>query len=168
MSDKLHTKIMKATGPHQNPSNLFPIGYCIEPPREVLKYAIKEGYRIGGYRQAGQIRSFGDGLVIRGTDMEPIVFGLSITAKLEEIPFSKHKLERDKMTEEYLKLAFSDSSGNLKLFDGEHYISIFEAEKEILTLEDELIMSAAKELVETFKSEPVTNDYLIYLSKLYR
>ncbi len=161
----MQTKIIKSIGSNSNPRNLTTIGYCVESPQEVLKYVLEEGYRIGGYRQAGETRPFGDGLVIRGADMEPIDFGLDVTCKLEQIPFSEYDLKLDKVTEENLQWMFGNRGGNLQVYRDEEYQNLFRVKQELLRPEDDIIMATAKEFVETVKGQPVTLDYLISLSK---
>ncbi len=161
----MHTKIIKSIGPHSNPDNLTTIGYCIESPKDVLIYALNQGYRIGGYRQAGQTRAFGEGLVIRGTDMEPLDFGLDIKGKLEDIPFSEYNLKLDEVTEQNIELMFGNIGKNLHMFRNGKYQSLFQVKQEFLKPQDKLVMSAAREFVETIKGYSVTLNYLTSLSK---
>ena len=161
----MHTKVIKSIGPNSNSRNLTTIGYCIEPPQEVLKYVLEQGYGIGGYRQAGETRPLGEGLVIRGTDMEPVDFGLDVTGKLEQIPFSEYNLRLDEVTEQNLRWMFRSKNGNLQVYRGEEYQNLFRVKQELLKPEDEIVMSAAREFIETIKGHPVTLDYLISLSK---
>ncbi len=88
----MRTKLIKAIGPHDNPNNLSTIAYCIESPKKVLEFLLNQGYMIGGYRQAGMTRCMGEGIIIRGTDMEPLPFGLKVIGKVNEIPLDKYSL----------------------------------------------------------------------------
>ena len=164
----MHSKILKSIGPHSNNSNLITIGYCIEPPKEVLKHVLEQGYRIGGYRQAGETRCFGEGLVIRGTDMEPIDLGLEVTGRLTQIPFSKYDLRLDEITEENLKWMFGNEGGNLRVYNPNLQPciqNIFRIPEKYIENKHRIIMDSAKEFVETVKGQPVTLEYLMSLSK---
>lgn len=163
----MNTKLIKATGPHNNLRNLTTVGYCIESPKDVLKYLLDKGYEIGGYRQAGMTRCIGEGVVIRGTDMEPLDFGLSIVAKVEDIPLKNFDLKIKPYTEDDLKWMFGYLGGNLKKYfiKKQQYISIFAIPEEYITDEQRIIKNAAREFVETIKGHPITLEYLISLSE---
>ena len=164
---KINTKIYSATGIHSNNSNLTLIGYCLEPPKEVLKYAFKKNFRIGGYRQIGQIQPFGEGLVIRGTDMEPLAFGLTVTAHLDDLKpklcdlRQKYELINEEFSNEDLIRMFS--SGNLKVWKGGEYQSLFNLSIENLTNEQKVVRDIATEFVEVLRRREVSFTYLLSL-----
>lgn len=161
----MYTKIFKAVGPHSNPRNLLTIGYCVESPRRVLKYAIQKRFQIGGYRQIGEIQQFGEGIVIRGTDMEPLSCGLSVIGTLNQIPFSRYLIPRDSLGEADLKWIFGNRAGNIQVLRDRKYKNIFRIEQELIQPEDRVIMAVAKEFVETVKGHRVSLEYLASLAE---
>lgn len=161
------TQVLKSIGPHTNSNNLTTIMYCSESPLETLYHFLENGIQIGGYRQLGQVRVFGDGIVIRNADSFNLFEqGLDIIGSLDGILVDELELSKGEVTERDLIWTFNQETIKPYLdigpWKGAH--SLFRIHPEQLTLEQQKVIESAREFVKAVKGKEVTTDYLISLS----